>query len=142
MAININNETFHITTSCTSYIFDVYKGYLRHIYYGKKIEGKEFGFLKRNYRVGCVIDAGLDGYDGSSLDIFPQELGLYGVGDYREHGILVTDANGVSSGDFKYEGYIIHENKPEINLPSARGEQTLEVRLYDPAVKIRVKLFF
>ena len=63
MAININNETFHITTSCTSYIFDVYKGYLRHIYYGKKIEGKEFGFLKRNYRVGCVIDAGLDGYE-------------------------------------------------------------------------------
>ena len=142
MAININNETFHITTSCTSYIFDVYKGYLRHIYYGKKIEGKEFGILKRNYRVGCVIDAGLDGYDGSSLDIFPQELGLYGVGDFRENGVLVTDANGVSSGDFKYEGYIIHENKPEINLPSARGEQTLEVRLYDPAVKIRVKLFY
>jgi len=143
MAINIENGTFHLTTSCTSYIFDVYKGYLRHIYYGKKIGQADFGAMKRNYKTGCVIFACDPCTDGASPDIFPQEMGLYGLGDYREYGILVTDSRGVSAGDYKYEGYVIHNQKINPSgLPFARGEETLEVKLFDPTVNVRIKLFY
>ena len=143
MAINIENGTFHLTTEKTSYIFDVYKGYLRHIYYGSKIGDADFSSLKRNYKTGCVVFAEEPCFDGASLDIFPQEMGIFGLGDYRENGVIVTDVRGVSAVDFKYESHVIHSVKPKVNgLPFARGEETLEVRLFDPSVNVRLKLFF
>ena len=38
MSISVSSKTFHLRTQNTSYIMDVYKGYLRHLYYGNKLE--------------------------------------------------------------------------------------------------------
>ena len=52
MSISVNGQTFHLRTKNTSYIMDVYKGYLRHLYYGNKLEDDCYEAFYRNYFVG------------------------------------------------------------------------------------------
>ena len=142
MSIFANGQTFHIRTKNTSYIMDVYKGYLRHLYYGNKLEDDCYSAFYKNYFVGSYCEAELNTKDGSTLEVIPQELGLYGLGDYRENNFFARKADGVCTFDLKYEGYTVHEEKPKFNMPHVRGGKTLEIRLLDPVTRVRVKLFY
>lgn len=142
MSISVNGQTFHLRTKNTSYIMDVYKGYLRHLYYGNKLEDDCYEAFYRNYFVGSYVEAELNTKDGSTLEVIPQELGTYGLGDYRENSFFARTEEGFCSFDLKYEGHTIHDVKPEFNMPHVRAGQTLEVRLFDPVTKVRVKLFY
>ncbi len=142
MSITVNGQTFHLRTKNTSYILDVYKGYVRHLYYGNKLESDCFADFCKNYIVGAMVEAEQNTTDGSTLEVIPQELGLYGLGDYRENNLFMRKADGVCTFDLKYEGYTVHTEKPQFNMPHVRGGQTLEIRLFDPATKVQVKLFY
>lgn len=142
MSIFVNGQTFHLRTKNTSYIMDVYKGYLRHLYYGNKLEDDCYAVFYKNYIVGGMVEAELNTTDGSTLEVIPQELGLYGLGDYRENNFFARKADGVCTFDLKYEGYTVHQEKPKFNMPHVRGGETLEIRLCDAVTKVRVKLFY
>ena len=60
MSISVNGQTFHLRTKNTSYIMDVYKGYLRHLYYGNKLEDDCYEAFYRNYFVGSYVEAELN----------------------------------------------------------------------------------
>ena len=142
MSIFANGQTFHIRTKNTSYIMDVYKGYLRHLYYGNMLEDDCYADFYKNYFVGSYCEAEPATKDGSTLEVIPQEMGMYGLGDYRESNFFARKADGVCAFDLKYEGYTVHQEKPKFNMPNVRGGQTLEVRLCDPVTKVRLKLFY
>ena len=142
MSISMNGQTFHLRTKNTSYIMDVYKGYLRHLYYGNKLEDDCYDAFYKNYFVGSYCEAELNTKDGSTLEVIPQELGTYGLGDYRENTFFARKEDGVCSFDLRYEGYTVHDVKPQFNMPHVRAGETLEIRLFDPVTKVRVKLFY
>lgn len=144
MAIKISEGVFHLTTDKTSYVMDVYKGYLRHLYFGKLIDDADFAKVTKNFRIGsCVVMSESVFGDGATLDVIPQEVGTYGVGDYREPSVLITDGRGVSALDFKYDSFIVHSEKPQlVGMPSVRASETLEIRLKDSQSNITLKLFY
>ena len=144
MAIKISEGVFHLTTDKTSYVMDVYKGYLRHLYFGKLIDDADFAKVTKNFRIGsCVVMSESVFGDGATLDVIPQEIGTYGVGDYREPSVLVTDGRGVSALDFKYDSFLVHSEKPKlVGMPSVRANETLEIRLKDSQSNITLKLFY
>ena len=72
MSISMNGQTFHLRTKNTSYIMDVYKGYLRHLYYGNKLEDDCYDAFYKNYFVGSYCEAELNTKDGSTLEVIPQ----------------------------------------------------------------------
>ena len=142
MAITIQNHTFHIDTENTSYVMDVYKGYLRHLYFGTKLPNDDLAPFYHNFIIGGMVEAEVNTTDGSTLDVIPQELGTYGVGDYRDSSLFARTQDGVCSLDLRYDSYILHSEKPKFGLPHVRGGETLEIHLKDEYYHVLVKLFF
>ena len=123
-------------------------GYLRHLYYGKRLGQEDLSGLHREYNRGFSGNPYEAGNDyGYSLDSVCLEFSGCGVGDYRVPPLRVLNADGSRCADLRYVSHEIREGKYSLpGLPSARDAdgdaQTLEVVLRDEAAKLTVRLLY
>ena len=143
------DHSFILQTRESSYHMAVDRyGYLRHLYFGKKLDPEDLFYLFRNY------DRGFSGnpYEaaddrGYSLDSVCREYSGCGTGDYRISALRVRNADGTCCADLRYAGYEIRDGKYGLpGLPAAwdadGDAQTLEVILRDETTKLTVRLLY
>ena len=142
-------RTFTIETRDTEYqmAVDSY-GYLRHVYYGRRIGREDLRYLHRRYDRAFSGNPNQTGSDRSySLDVVCQEFSGCGVGDFRIPALIVCNADGSRCADLRYVGHEIRRGKYALpGLPAAwaaEGEaETLEITLRDPVTALRVRLLY
>lgn len=123
-------------------------GFLRHQYYGRRIERENLSYINAYY------DRGFSGnpYELKeerrfSLDVAPQEYTTCGVGDYRISSVEVVNPDGSMAADWRYVSHEIKAGKYSIPAMPAMydngGEaETLVVTLQDYATKLTLKLYY
>ena len=151
MSISYNEKTRQLIleTENTAYQMKIDEtGYLKHLYYGRKLGQNDMTYPFRIY------DRGFSGnpYDmrdnrAYSLDSMPQEYTSYGVGDFRINTITASYSDGSRCAEYRYVSHEIAEGKYTIpGLPyvyeNGGKVQTLTVILADTASNIRVKLYY
>lgn len=151
MAIRFDekHKLFTLDTENTSYQMKI-EDYdvLLHLYYGKKIEGGNMGYLLQLYDRGFsgqVPDAG--NRREFSLDALPQEYPVYGTGDYRTEAARVMDSNGGYGFDLRYESHCIKKGKYRLEgLPAIYANEeeaeTLEITMRDCVTDVVVVLYY
>ena len=123
-------------------------GYLRHLYYGKRLEPEDLFYLYRNYDRGFSGNPRPAGNDRTySLDAVCQEFSTSGVGDYRIPALRVMNADGSRIADLRFVSHEIRDGKYALSgLPAVRDTdgdtQTLEVVLRDEPSKLTVRLLY
>ena len=146
MAVRVKDRIFYLETKNTMYQMKADEhGVLLHLWYGRKTENSmeyllsypDVGFAGNIYEVeNCRT---------YSLNTLPLEYGAAGVGDHRISAVSVTQADGSTALDLRYEGYKISKGKYSIpGLPAVYAKEeeaeTLEIVLKDTATDIRVIL--
>lgn len=142
-------QIFKLDTCSSSYLIgiaDEKDKYLGHVYYGKKIDNHDIGYLMRadeypfvpskNARERC-----------SFLDFFPKEYPSHGIGDFREDAISVRTLGGYTAVDLRYLDYRIIPGKPGLKgLPATFGGEdvctTLEIDCIDTVLNLKVILSY
>ena len=148
MAIKINEETglFQLITKNTEYQMKADKyGVLKHLWYGEKT-GTDMEYLLKYPDVGFsgnIYEAEND--RTYSLDTLPLEYCCEGVGDYRIPAVAMTNPDGSTALDLRYQSYRISKGKYSISgLPAVYADEneadTLEVILKDTVSDIEVTL--
>ena len=141
--IDETNNIFYLESNNMSYVMDVKEGYLRHIYYGKKIGRSNISVFVKNHRAGFMPDITGSSDGRGCLDTMPQEYSSFGYGDFRSSCIKVLNKDGSRVTDLKYSSYRLHREKLELrNLPSVKGGETLEIILEDDISNLKVSLFY
>lgn len=142
---NEEKQVFKLDTLTTSYVLGIADGkYLGHIYYGKKLESTDLGYLLRTEE-SPFVPSKLMREKLSFLDSFPMEYPFGGTGDFRESCIDIRDKNGQYGLELIYAGYRIYDGKEQLEgLPATWGgnAKTLEVTLEDAHAGIRVLLSY
>ena len=141
------DRTFTIQTKNTTYQMQVDPyGFLQHLYYGKKTDGRCMDYLLTYYDRGFSgnpFDAGDD--RTYSMDALPQEYPSYGTGDYRSTALIVENADGSTACDLRYRSHHIFNGKYKIpGLPAVYADetesQTLEIVMEDAVTGVEVTL--
>ncbi len=150
MSISYNGDKklFTLETKSSTYQMQVDEyGFLRHLYYGRLVNGQDMSYIF-NYH-----DCGFSGnpYDVGnryiSLDTMPQEYTSAGVGDYRVRSVAAVNADGSRCVSFRYSGHTIEKGKYGLpGLPAVYdngGEaMTLTIMLADAVTGLEVKLYY
>lgn len=150
MAIDYHQKKhiFTLQTAHTTYQMkvDAY-GFLLHLYYGGSING-DMDYLLTYY------DRGFSGnpFDVRndrtySLDMLPQEYAVMGTGDYRNHALVIHNADGTDCCDLRYVRHEIRKGKYGLpGLPAVfaaeQEAQTIEIVLEDPVSRVQVSLLY
>ncbi len=141
------NQIFTLESDHTSYQMKADdKGFLLHLYYGKKISGA-MDYLLSYY------DRGFSGSPAGvmdrtySMDVLPQEYPTAGTGDFRRCALVVKNGDGSESCDLRYVSHEIRKGKYGLKgLPavyaSCEEAETLEILLEDQASRVQVKLLY
>jgi alpha-galactosidase len=135
---NHNQQVFHLQSENSSYIIEIVKGEIpAHVYWGPKLEGKEFQHpLNLVERCSFSPTYSME-QKNISLDTIPNEFPSYGNGDFREPALEVHLVDGTTVTDFRYKSHTINKGKPELKgLPSTYVEsddeaETLEILIQD-----------
>ncbi|WP_404408011.1 alpha-galactosidase [Jeotgalibacillus malaysiensis] len=134
--ISEDEKTFHLQTEETSYIIEVYREYVTHLYWGKRIEHYN-GLMQHRFR-DRGFSANPDGSDRAfSLDTLSQEYPSYGHTDFRDPAVHLQWADGSTVSDFRFSDYKVISGKPAPEgLPHVYAEtegeaETLVIRLKD-----------
>ena len=124
MAITYNEQerSFTLSNGRIQYVMKLFHdGYLGHMYFGKAL--KHFNIERAFYqteREGAPNPEALADARTFSLDVLPQEYGLYGSGDYRIPALTAVLSNGTSTLDLRYQSHEIFKGKKGIaGLPAA-----------------------
>ncbi len=137
------NRTFYLESKDVSYVFRVHEfGFLNHLYYGKRIarEDLDFSVVRMDRGHGTTLPGK---GRAETLGIFHHECPTYGRSDFRESMLAFRDRLGVRLVDLQYVSHKILKEKPAIaGMPSARGGETLVVRLKDNRMGAVVELFY
>lgn len=140
-----DKKIFKLDTRTTSYVMGIAdEKYLGHVYYGKKLESADLGYLLRTEE-HPFVPSKLPREKLSFLDSYPMEYSFGGTGDFRESCIDIRDVNGQSGLELVYAGYRIYEGKEKLEgLPAVWGEhcQTLEITLEDVCAGIHALLSY
>ena len=151
MSIIINNDerVFTLHTAHSTYQMKADRlGFLLHLYYGTRSEGTMdylLTYADRGFS-GNPYDAQLD--RTYSLDALPQELPVWGQGDYRSPALTVRNSEGTFGCDLRYVSCRVLDGKyslpglPAVYAEEGDGAQTLEVCLEDSLLGISVKLLY
>ena len=132
--------SYHMAVDCY--------GYLRHLYYGKKLDGEDLSYLYRDYIRGFAGNPyEADGNPAYSPDTTCREYTGCGLSDYRIPSLRVVNADGSRCADLRYVSHEIRKGKYSLpGLPAALDTdgdaQTLEVVLRDGAAKLTVRLLY
>ena len=142
-------KTITLETADSSYQMAIHPyGYLRHVYYGRRIGHGDLRYLHRRYDRGFSGNPHHTGSDRSfSLDTICQEFSSCGVGDYRIPSLSVLNADGSRCADLRCVSHEIRPGKYALpGLPAAwdaDGEaETLELVLRDPVTALTVRLLY
>ena len=148
MAIIVREGVFHLETANTLYQMKIDAfGVLTHLWYGAKTDDCMDYLLD-------YPDVGFSGniYEAEerrtySLDTLPQEYAASGVGDFRVPAICVTQGDGSSALDLRYQEHHIKKGKYGIQgLPAVYAKETeaetLEITLKDTASEVEVTLLY
>ena len=123
-------------------------GYLRHVYYGRRIGRESLTYLHRRYDRAFSGNPHLCGNDRSySLDAVCQEFTSCGVGDFRVPSLGVRNADGSRCADLRYVSHEIRPGKYSLpGLPAAwdadGDAETLEITLRDAVTDLTVRLLY
>ncbi len=140
-------KIFFIHTPNTTYAIGIEdKGYLGHIYYGKKIDDSDIRYLLRSQEHPSIPSKNLR-EKNLFLDTFPMEYPEYGTGDYREAALCIRDLNGHCCSESLYHSYEIIKGKPKLEgLPATFGDEneceTLCITCLDETLNMEIKHFY
>ncbi|MCD7841291.1 MAG: alpha-galactosidase, partial [Lachnospiraceae bacterium] len=141
------HHIFKLDTPNTSYIFGLTdESYPGQIYYGKKIEDTDLGYLLREDerpQPPSVLRREKAGY----FDFFPMEYPSVGIGDARESCIGIRTMDGQEGLELRYRSHQIYAGKkPLEGLPATWDTvgscSTLEVTLEDEVTGLWVILSY
>ncbi|MEQ8154316.1 MAG: alpha-galactosidase [Clostridiaceae bacterium] len=145
---NEESKVFHLKTKNTSYVMQLYKGYLSHLYWGRKIK-KENPLELLPIRQRGSFCPNPDPRDIIlTLDTLPQEYPAYGNSDFGTPAYSVQLENGSTVTELRYESHRIIKGKPQLEaLPSTYVErddeaETLEIVLKDTLIGLKVVLTY
>lgn len=140
-------QIFHLKSSKMSYMLQIVKGYVAHLYWGKAIRHENFS--KPIRYIDRPFSPNINSGDNSfSLDNLPQEYPSYGHSDFRLPAYQVAQENGSTIMNLQYHSYVIYKGKPQLDgLPSTYVEQedeaeTLEITLIDSLTSLKVVLTY
>ena len=142
------NRIFKLDTPNSSYIIGIVdeEKFIGHVYYGKKLNSTNVGYLMRTGEAPFVPSAN-DRDRVSFLDCFPMEYPTAGLGDFREPCIEVRTENGNVGLQLSYVNHKIYQGKPQLEkLPATFGEAdectTLELLCEDKILNLKVTLVY
>ena len=142
------NRIFKLDTPNSSYIIGIVdeEKFIGHVYYGKKLNSTNVGYLMRTGEAPFVPSAN-DRDRVSFLDCFPMEYPTAGLGDFREPCIEVRTENGNVGLQLSYVNHEIYQGKPQLEkLPATFGEAdectTLELLCEDKILNLKVTLVY
>ncbi len=137
-------KIFKLDTPNTSYVMGIADNrYLGHVYYGKKLNDTNLGYLMRTKEAPFVPSENLR-EKVSFFDSFPMEMPCGGVGDFRESALLVS-CKGQEAAELFYVSHeIFHGKKKLKGLPATWGENcdTLEITMEDEVLGLQVVLSY
>lgn len=140
------NQVFHLQAGDTSYVMGVVRGYLTHLYWGKRLN--RYGASRRIIWKDRGFAPNPDDLDRAfSLDTLPQEYPQTGNGDYRNCAYGILDEQGGRISNLIYEGYeILHGKEPLSGLPASFGNDdevdTLKIHMLDELSGLKVELWY
>ena len=144
------NRIFKLDTPQSSYILGIVdeERFVGHVYYGRKLNGLEAGYLMRTNE--APFTPSQNGRDrGSFLDSFPMEYPTAGLGDFRESCIEVLTEQGNVGLSLHYVNHRIFSGKRKLpGLPStfSKGDGsdcvTLELICEDPILQLQITLWY
>lgn len=144
------NEDAKIFTLCANKSLYAIKivdgGYLAHLWFGKNLPDADLDYMinldgMRNDPQRFIRDK------GSFMDALPFEYPCYGIGDYRDPALKITDAGGHSTCDIRYLSHKIYKGKPRLEgLPATFADedaaQTLEIVCVDKLAGLEITLVY
>jgi len=151
MAIHYDGEKslFHLQSKDTSYVIHITEhGYPVHLYWGKKVRGRQLERLLELVPRASFSPSTAPGEWAISLDTLPHEYPGYGNSDFRSPAYQAMLANGTRITDLRYEGYEIVQGKPALKgLPAVYTENdneadTLLLTLKDSVSGLKVVLSY
>ncbi|ADL52497.1 alpha-galactosidase [Clostridium cellulovorans] len=140
---------FKLDAKDTSYIIQITeKGYLQHVYWGKKVRSLNLKYISRFYgeQNSKALEEGV--INNFSLDYMPAEYPAYGNQDFRSPAYQVQLENGSTISDLRYESHNIFSGKKKLQgLPAVYVEKdeeadSLEVVLRDSVSGLKVVLTY
>jgi alpha-galactosidase len=141
-------KLFRLTSGNVEYVIGIADDrYVGHVYFGRKMEDDNCGYLLRTEEHPMVPSKNLR-EKCSFADTFPTEYSTWGVGDYRESCLIVRTEEGYRGCELHYEDHRILEGKPELpGLPATfsteteqGGGQTLEIICRDKVIGLKTIL--
>ena len=141
-----STKTFYLDGKSTTYAFFIdHRGYLEHLYFGKKI-GHDYLLFNRAMG-GRTAAAQIPGDEQDYLNSYhymASELTMHGLGDFREPCVHLENAEGDRLCDLLYSSHEIVEEKPKLaGMPAMRnGGTTLIVHLRDEYTDFAADLFY
>lgn len=150
---NAQEKMFNLKTKNTSYIMGVYKDYLVHAYYGKRIEHEDSledalgasPYRARGFMARCFEEDGKT--PGICLEALPQEYPAYNS-DIREPAFMAEFADGSAYTVLKYKEHKIYKGKkplgimPAVYAQSDSEAESIDITLYDELKKLKVVLTY
>ncbi|MFC4777413.1 alpha-galactosidase [Paenibacillus sp. GCM10023252] len=139
-----STQTFHLFSEQTSYMIRIERGYLSHLYWGRRLADTDGVLGNGTASRGFTTEVEKD----FSLDYLPQELPGFGSSDFRQPAYQFQLDNGTTIAEFKYASHRILEGKPALQgLPSTYTESdgeatTLEITLRDEAGGLEAILLY
>ena len=146
---NEGNGTITIHTANTTYQMRIERhGFLQHLYYGRRVNDEDMGYLYWNYDRACSGNPD-EVYPSRkiSFDTMPQEFPGHGIGDFRIHALSVHNEDGSYGADFRYVSHKIKVGKYELpGLPSSYDPsgtaESLEVTVRDRVTGLTLELLY
>lgn len=133
-----NENIFSLSGNSFSYIMQIKDGYLRHLYYGKKIADDDISSLFPQF----LRAFSPSNFNDDSFDSFSNEFPTFGRGNFRNFALLIKTHTGSRLTDFKYDYHEIINKPKETILPNLKGEKTLVIYLKDIISNIKLCLYY
>ncbi|MCR5753659.1 MAG: alpha-galactosidase, partial [Acetatifactor sp.] len=149
ISFNESEKVFRLDTPNSTYLIGIVdeKGFLGHIYYGKRIPDDNMQYLMRLPSYPETPAYSRMGDQISFLDSLPTEYPGNGLGDFRESCFSVETKEGYRACGITYQSHRIFGGKPKLpGLPATYGEKedctTLEITCRDEVLNLTVILYY
>ncbi len=149
LTVDEATRTFTLTTRRSTYQMRVDDhGYLLHLYYGPRTEGRMDYLLTYVERSGMCATPHDVADRTYSLDVLPQEFPFQGAGDMRSPLLVVRDGAGVFGCDLRYARHAVRSGKyglaglPAVYANGSDGAETLSITLRDERLGLEVELLY
>ena len=148
-AIKEDTPLFKLDTDNTTYMFKVTgTGHLEHLYYGSRIDADSSDGLVEQHEFAEGNTNTVDNdHKSFSLENIRLEMSSYGKGDIREPMLVLTNPDGSSTSDFRYDSHTISAGKEQSgDFPGSYGSEdevdVLEIVLKDDENGLVLRMYY